>query len=99
MERAQVADYLIGTDQKIPDWSIKTMFLGEVETAIRLDTESRLISWALSWMTSFRACSFLFNMKTEIGKKKNQNRNRYMEPKKGEKKTQKGKGGDWDLVI
>lgn len=34
MERAQVTDYLIGGDQKIPDWLIKILFLGEVRTAV-----------------------------------------------------------------
>ena len=35
LERTYVTDHLIGTDQKIPDWLIKIIFLGEVETAIK----------------------------------------------------------------
>ena len=35
-KRAYVADYLIGADQKIPDWQVKSAFLGEVVTAIKL---------------------------------------------------------------
>ena len=35
-----MADYLIGTDQKIPEWPVKTTFLEDVVTAIRLDIKS-----------------------------------------------------------
>ena len=35
MERAQVTDYLIGVDHRIPDWLIKITFLGEVRATIR----------------------------------------------------------------
>lgn len=86
MERAHVTDDLIDTDQKIPGWLTKMTLLGEVEAAVSLDIKSMLIPWALTWGTSFWACSFLFNMKTKIGggreKERNQNRNRYMDPKK-----------------
>lgn len=41
MERAHVTDYYIGVDQKIPDWLIKVMFLGEVETVVRSGIKSR----------------------------------------------------------
>ena len=34
-------DYLVGADQKIPDWSIKITFLGEGEPTIRSGIESR----------------------------------------------------------
>lgn len=40
MERAQVADYLIGGKENIPDWLV-TIFLGKVKTAVRLGTKSR----------------------------------------------------------
>ena len=43
-ERDPVTDYLIGADQKIPDLtyiSVKTVFLGEAETAIRLGIKPR----------------------------------------------------------
>lgn len=33
VEKAPVTYYLIDADQKIPDWPVKTTFLGEVETA------------------------------------------------------------------
>ena len=29
----------IGADQKIPDWLVKTSFVGEVETTISLDSK------------------------------------------------------------
>lgn len=35
-----MADYLIDTDQKIPDWAIRTAFLGEVVTAVRSGIKS-----------------------------------------------------------
>ena len=41
MERAQETDYLLGTDQKIPDWLIKTTFLGKVKTTGRSGITSR----------------------------------------------------------
>lgn len=41
MERAQVVDYFIGTDQKIPDWLNKVLSLGEVQVAIRSGIKSR----------------------------------------------------------
>lgn len=41
MERANVTGYLIGTDQKIPNWLIKITFLRKVETTIRLGIKSR----------------------------------------------------------
>ena len=34
-EEACMTDYLTGTDQKIPDWLIKTTFLGKVKAAVR----------------------------------------------------------------
>lgn len=36
-----MTDYLIGTDQKIPDRPIKITFLGKVDTAVMSDTEPR----------------------------------------------------------
>lgn len=41
-ERLHVADDLIDAGQKIPDLPVKTTFLGEVETAVRLGVQSRL---------------------------------------------------------
>ena len=35
-----MADYLLDTDQNIPDWMIKITFLGKVETAIGLGIKS-----------------------------------------------------------
>ena len=37
-----MANYLIGADQKIPDWLIKTAFLVKMETAVTLGIKSRL---------------------------------------------------------
>ena len=37
MERAHVIEYLTSTDQKVPDWQVKTDISEEVETVIRLD--------------------------------------------------------------
>ena len=33
-EKVHVTDYLIGADQKIPDWLAKTTFLGKAESEI-----------------------------------------------------------------
>jgi len=41
MERAQEADNLQGANQKIPNWLIKTTFLGKVEAIIRSGITSR----------------------------------------------------------
>ena len=41
MERAHVTYYLIGADQKIPDWPIKTAFLGRSKLQIRSGIQSR----------------------------------------------------------
>lgn len=40
-EKAHVTDYLIATDQEIPDLAIKITFLEKVETAIRSGIRSR----------------------------------------------------------
>ena len=40
MEGAYLTGYLIDVDQQTPDWLIRIMFLGEVETAIRSDIKS-----------------------------------------------------------
>lgn len=34
--RVYMTDYHIGTNQKIPDWRVKTTFLGQFETCISL---------------------------------------------------------------
>lgn len=41
VERAHVTDDVIGTDQKIPDWLIKILFLVKTETAVRLGIKYR----------------------------------------------------------
>lgn len=47
MERGEnLSDCLIGADQKIRDWPIKTAFLEEVEASIRLDIKPRFGSLA-----------------------------------------------------
>ena len=45
IKKAHLTDYLIGVDQKIPDWLIKMTFLDKIETVIR--------SWALAQVTPF----------------------------------------------
>ena len=47
VERAQVADYLIGTDQKIPASLVKTKCLGEVEASLRFCIKPRFggVAW------------------------------------------------------
>ena len=39
MERAHVTNYLIGADERILDWPVKTTFLGEAEIVIKLGIE------------------------------------------------------------
>lgn len=36
-----MTDYLLGVDQKVPDWLIMIIFLGEFEKAIRSGIKSR----------------------------------------------------------
>ena len=53
---AYEADYLMGANQKIPDWPVRAMFLGEVVTT----TRSGIMFWfgvqGLAQVISFRAC-------------------------------------------
>lgn len=63
-ERAHVIDYLIVTDQKIPDWLVKITFLGNVKTAIRLSIKSKF--GIIGFSTSdaiWEPVVFLFNSK------------------------------------
>ena len=60
-----MADYLIDTDQKIPDWAIRTAFLGEVVTAINLSVKSWFADMGLS-TGDFIWDLFLFNRYDEI---------------------------------
>lgn len=39
--KGRVTDYLLGTDQKIPDWFIKITLLGEVKTSVKSGIMSR----------------------------------------------------------
>ena len=65
MGRAYVADYLIGADQKIPDWPVKTTILGEVITAVRLPTKSWFADVGLSTSDSVLGLLFLFFKNSE----------------------------------
>jgi len=58
MERVCVADYLIGADQKIPDWSVNTPFPGKVETVIRLGIKSWFGDLGLAQATPCGVCYF-----------------------------------------
>lgn len=61
-EETSLTDYLTHVDQKISDWLIKIMILGEVKTEIRSGIKSRFrYCGFLSQMELFSACSFLFN--------------------------------------
>lgn len=57
MERAHLADYLIDTGQKIPDWLVKIIFLGKAETAISSGIKSRF-GIITSTVIPFWACDF-----------------------------------------
>ena len=59
--RARVADDLTGADQKIPDRLVKTTFLGNVETAVRLVIKSWFADVGLSTGDSILGLLFLFN--------------------------------------
>ena len=59
-----MTDYFIGTDQKIPDWLIKIIFLEKVKTAIRSGINLGLVSWALEQVMPFGACGFFFDNST-----------------------------------
>ena len=59
-EVGYVEDYLISTDQKIPDWLIKTAFLGVVLTAIKLGIKPLLTDAGHSTGDSILGQSFLF---------------------------------------
>ena len=54
-----MTDYLVGAENKIPDWPIKITFLGKVETAIRSGIKSRFDIMGLSQAMPFVACGFL----------------------------------------
>ena len=55
-------DYLIGVDQKIPDWLMTRVFLGEVEAAIRSGIKSRFGILGFSTSDAIWACGFLFTV-------------------------------------
>ena len=56
MEKSPVADGL--TDQKIPNWAVKTTFLGETEIATRLVSKLQFGDMGLAHTASFEACCF-----------------------------------------
>lgn len=66
MERLHVPDYLIGTDQKIPDWLIKIAFLGKLKTAVRSGIESRFGIVGFSASDAILGLWFLFNTEISI---------------------------------
>ena len=55
-----MTDYLIGVDQKIPDWLMKRVFLGEVEAAIRSGIKSRFGILSLSTSDAILGLWFSF---------------------------------------
>ena len=48
MEEGYMVDFLIGSDEKIPNWAVETVFLKEVVTAIKLDIKSYFADMGLS---------------------------------------------------
>ena len=48
MEEGYMVDYLMGADEKIPNWAVETVFLEEVVTAIKLDIKSYFADMGLS---------------------------------------------------
>ena len=60
-EEAHMPDYLIGTDQKIPEWLIKLTFLGKVETATRSGVKSRFGSMGFSMSDAILGLWFSLN--------------------------------------
>lgn len=58
VKRAHGADYLVGANQKIPEWSIKITFLVEVETTMGYILNLGLVSQALA---PVGLCFLLFN--------------------------------------
>lgn len=60
MERALVTDYLIDSDQKVLHGWMKTMFLGDVEIAVRSgETKSGIMAFSTSDIVW--DCCFFFN--------------------------------------
>ena len=59
VERVPVTDHLSSIDQKMPDWSITIMFLGEAETAIRSSVKSKFA--LMTFSTSAAFCSLWFS--------------------------------------
>ena len=62
-----MADYLISADQEIPDWPVKTTFLGEVVTAIRLAIKSWFADVGFSTSDSILSLLFLFEHSIRVG--------------------------------
>ena len=60
IDKAHMTDYLIGADQKILDWLIKTVFLGENATAIRSGIRSRFCIMGFSLSDAIRGLWFSF---------------------------------------
>ena len=60
MESAYMADYLIGADQKIPNWLVKATFLREVVTVNRLGIKPWAGGMGLAQETPFAAYCLVF---------------------------------------
>lgn len=62
------ADYFISTDQLTPDWPVKILFLGEVETLVKLGIKSWFDCVGLPQIVTFWVCCLFF--KNRRGKQK-----------------------------
>lgn len=60
-KRAHITDYLIDADQKIPHWWMKTVFLGDVEIAIRSGSKTEFGIMGFGTNDTIWARGFLFN--------------------------------------
>lgn len=68
MERAYVADKLIGASQKIPGLQVRNTFLGKIKTAVRLGSKSWFNDIDLAQVTSIWACFLFFKYTYELDK-------------------------------
>lgn len=64
------ADYFVSTDQLTPDWPVKILFLGEVETLVKLGIKSWFDCVGLPQIVTFWVCCLFFKNRRGKQKKK-----------------------------
>ena len=64
------ADYFISTDQLTPDRPVKILFLGEVETVVKLGIKSWFDYVGLPQIVTFWVCCLFFKNRRKTKKKK-----------------------------